>query len=103
MAKIVLVKPGGIASGYYQFYCPGCEYYHGVYTIETKWNKTIWEFDSNLESPTISPSILNTFDDHFCHLFIRKGTIEYLSDSTHHLSGKIVDMVDVPFETEEVE
>lgn len=79
----------------YVYYCPGCECDHAVYTKETDWNKVIWEFDGNLESPTVSPSIhIQMAKNHCCHLFIRNGKIEFLSDCTHKLAGKTVDMED---------
>jgi len=59
-----------------------------------------WSFDGNFESPTFSPSLLNTWQfvggkpEKRCHLFVKNGQIEYCSDSTHSLAGKTVPMVD---------
>ena len=66
-----------------------------------------WSWNEDFEKPTVSPSILNTcpcmvFDDETRispwrnHIFIRDGKIEYLSDCTHALAGRTVDMVDFP-------
>ena len=59
----------------------------------------IWQFNGDNENPTISPSVMVTYrgDDKntICHSFIRNGKIEFLSDCTHDLAGKIVDMVDL--------
>lgn len=77
------IRPG--MAGHF-FYCPGCESLHQI--------SDAWEFDGNLESPTISPSILvrpNT-----CHSFVRNGMIEFLSDSEHHLSGQTVPLPELP-------
>lgn len=85
-----------------------------------------WQFDGNMESPTIAPSVLTksghyasffdqktdtcwcTFEERtgrppafkcgLCHLFVRAGKIEYLSDCTHEYAGKTIDMVDIPSE-----
>ena len=75
------------------------------------------------ESPTIYPSVAVTWtrmlgtpqeqndllnlvlagklpampsEEVFCQCFVTSGTIHYLPDSTHHLSGKVVDMPDLP-------
>lgn len=52
--------------------------------------------------PTVSPSILVQYGGHDagidgappkqCHMFVRDGQIQYLSDSTHELAGKTVPM-----------
>lgn len=79
------------------FYCPGCECNHG---INAGWTVTYTD-----NKPTVNPSILvrwtkyfdykndpTKFKDMVCHSFIRNGKIEFLSDSTHALAGKTVDM-----------
>jgi hypothetical protein len=33
--------------------------------------------------------------DMVCHSFVRDGRIEFLSDSTHHLSGQTVELPEV--------
>ena len=70
----------------YNFYCPGCDAWHGF--------GEAWAFDGDLESPTVSSSLLSTGET-TCHMFIRKGRIEYLADSSHYLAGTTVDMVGV--------
>lgn len=70
----------------YNFFCPGCKCYHGF-------KEGVWTFDGNLESPTVYPSLLTT-GENTCHLFIRKGKLEFLSDCSHELAGRIVDMKD---------
>lgn len=48
---------------------------------------------------TISPSVLVTLSTRHgqiverCHLFIRDGNLQFLSDCTHHLRGQTVPMV----------
>lgn len=83
------------------FWCPGCEESHQIDTEE-------WKFNDDFEKPTFSPSYLTWVDPNpsanpkykngkyfkgfRCHSFIRQGTIEYLSDSTHRLAGQTVEI-----------
>lgn len=67
-----------------------------------------WQWNEDFSSPTVRPSILNTSESHIDmvtkkitkpwrnHVFITQGKIEYLSDCTHDLAGKTVNMVDFP-------
>ena len=78
------------------FYCPGCECSHGI--------NDGWSLTFQNGKPTVSPSILvkhgryidkndpTKYEAIQCHLFIRNGMIEYLSDCTHKLAGKTVEM-----------
>jgi hypothetical protein len=60
-----------------------------------------WEFNGDLERPTLSPSILARADwgperrPMVCHSFVRDGRIEFLSDCTHAFAGKTVDLPEV--------
>ena len=63
-----------------------------------------WSWNGDAEKPTINPSVLT--DDgmgNISHLFIREGKIIYLSDCTHELKGKTVDMLDCEVETDFVD
>lgn len=42
--------------------------------------------------PTVSPSIRVRTGRDLCHFFINRGKIQYLRDSTHKLSGQIVEI-----------
>lgn len=53
-----------------------------------------WSWNGDFEKPTVNPSILLTTGSERDHLFIRDGKIQYLSDCTHSLAGKTVEMVD---------
>lgn len=70
------------------FYCPGCGEHHGP--------NDSWCFNGDTERPTFSPSILvqggNERGDTRCHMFVRDGQIQYLSDCTHALAGTTVPM-----------
>lgn len=76
------------------FWCPGCEHYHIFYT-ENTYGFPVWDFNGNYDKPTFNPSLLNTRpnSNYRCHLFMRDGKIQYLSDCHHKLAGQTVDMI----------
>lgn len=90
--------------------CPGCRMLH-AFTLSND-DGTVpagpaWEWDGNLEAPTFSPSLLcvdgplygedrEPLGTGICHSFVRDGRWEFLTDSSHHLSGQTVDMVPLP-------
>ncbi|MCK6648395.1 MAG: hypothetical protein L6Q66_01955 [Bacteroidia bacterium] len=98
----------------YLFDCPGCGCHHGVWTQSRNSMNAVWHFNGNIEFPTISPSVLVTYEcaeppvtpenyeeyirkpwkqvrvKHICHSFIRNGYIEYLNDCTHKLAGQTI-------------
>ena len=82
--------------GMYYFYCPGCKCAHYLATSENDCGFPTWKWNGDVEKPTISPSVKITcsVDPKVCHSFIRDGKIQYLSDCTHELAGKTVDMID---------
>ena len=97
----------------YTFECPGCGMSHAVQTNDPGGYN--WGFNGNVDAPTFSPSLLvrgtQTLTDEeverllrtekiepkplVCHSLIREGRIEFLSDCTHALAGKTVDMAEV--------
>jgi hypothetical protein len=89
------------------FYCPGCERGH-VLRVEGPPGRPMWSFDGNAEKPTFSPSVLSSIPARvdslgvshpqktLCHLFVRCGRIEFLSDCAHELAGQTVDLPDWP-------
>ena len=102
------------------FECPGCGEAHTL-NIDPSQGRPCWSFNGNADKPTISPSILAKsghcasgkapgncwcdyeqrmgkpapFTCHVCHSFVRDGSIEFLSDCTHHLAGKTVELPEV--------
>ena len=73
----------------YGFLCPGCNEYHMV--------DNSWQFNGDLDHPTFHPSILVNRKKlnpavPICHSFITAGNIQFLSDSTHKLAGRTVDL-----------
>lgn len=96
MADEVLELVEG-ANGYrgVAFTCPGCSEWH-VVTVAAVHGRVVWQFNGDLVRPTISPSLLVTWNQgeartpHRCHSFIRDGRIEFLGDCTHALAGQTV-------------
>ena len=60
-----------------------------------------WTFNDDLNKPTFSPSLLIRYPtskkENVCHSFIKNGNIQFLSDCTHDLAGRTVEIPD--FET----
>lgn len=104
MAKFIHVdqnplKEYGYVASDYIFFCPGCNCHHGVWTTERNGRNAIWEFNNNVDTPTVNPSILVTSGNEkgptICHSFIREGKIEFLSDCTHELKSQTVELPDI--------
>ena len=101
MAKILKHNDAKIGDPTYSFYCPGCKCDHGIWTRMDGWNGATWEFNGDLDKPTISPSILVSYtygEDHkkiVCHSFVKDGFIQYLSDCTHELAGKTIELENI--------
>jgi hypothetical protein len=102
-------------------WCPGCDNNHAVNLEGPDGYRpsVCWEWDGNLEKPTISPSILcygtvylhedgtqcpNWHEDYEtethtqgpCHSFVKAGQWQFLSDCAHMLADQTVDMVPLP-------
>lgn len=103
----------------YWMMCPGCKYDHAIivkWGSKTNRKEPQWSFNGDHEKPTFSPSLLYrgkrmptdeeankimagetvNLPDEVCHSFIKNGQWEFLSDCTHALAGKTVDMLEVP-------
>jgi len=98
MPKFKIIEPGKDHWADYCFHCLGCGCDHGVWTTHRNDNNAIWQFNGDLNKPTVSPSLMVTWlwgpfkIKNVCHSFIRDGKIEYLSDCTHHLAGKTIEL-----------
>jgi hypothetical protein len=83
--------------GHLLFWCPGCQQLHGGVNVENQ-DQPLWDWNKSLEKPTIRPSILVTKPNnntYRCHSFITDGKIQFLSDCSHDLKGKTVDLEDI--------
>ena len=77
--------------------CPGCGCLH---IFDQRWS-----FNGDMDKPTFSPSMLvnGTPDmqkyinenNPRCHSFVRDGMIQFLSDCTHELAGKTVELPEI--------
>lgn len=85
----------------YIFICPGCGIGHGVWVNGPHANGSKWDFNGDLERPTINPSLLvrgyneELGSDYVCHSFIKDGMIQFLGDCTHELAGQTVPLKDL--------
>lgn len=81
------------------FDCPGCGHLHSVATKTPNGMGAKWSWNGDTQKPTFSPSVLvranytseSRMDD-VCHSFVTNGRIRFLSDCTHELAGKEVDL-----------
>lgn len=107
-AKVIIrrmVKPvedRGVRYECITFVCPGCKAggppgYEAVHSlpVNTIGIEPSWDWDGNIDAPTLNPSILTTTPVR-CHGYLRAGIFEFLNDSEHPLAGKKVPMVNLP-------
>jgi len=76
------------------FICPGCNREH---VLDSR-----WKFNNDLEKPTFEGSVASNCNPEYhnpnvpkCHSYVENGTIRFLTDSTHHLTGKTVELSDI--------
>jgi hypothetical protein len=107
MSKLVRLNKQYYYYNGYGHWCPGCGGGHEIAVGEKNSSGAEWQFNNNLASPSFSPSInirSGRYADpnytggggRICHYFITDGKIIYCSDTTHALSGKTVDLPDIP-------
>jgi len=77
------------------FYCPGCDCAH---SFRIKGPEPVWNWNGDMELPTFSPSLVVNQHDvkKRCHLFVREGNIQFLSDCHHASKGQTVPIPDWP-------
>lgn len=100
------VNDHGVTYDALMFACPGCaaggpEEYEGIHMLPVNAeniDKPSWNWNGDLESPTLEPSILTHGGPNYptCHSYLRDGIFEFLTDSTHPLSGQHVPIPDLP-------
>ena len=81
------------SDGKYLFFCPGCQMSHFVKAdgVEPTWTLTGLDKDA----PTVKPSIRVRYGQNSCcHSFVTDGKIRFLSDCTHSLAGRTVEIPD---------
>lgn len=97
--------------------CPGCKLLgssSGAHILPVNWlppgetkespaaaGAPHWSFNGDLANPVFGPSVLSSFGEHKrCHSFVgcngaQPGQITFLSDCTHALAGKTVDLPEI--------
>ena len=102
-AVIKQIEEQGLTYTALMFVCPGClDIYPGstglhMLPVNSADKTPSWEFDGNLETPTLSPSILTRYGEgRQCHSFLRNGKFQFLDDCSHSLAGQVVDIPDLP-------
>lgn len=74
------------------FECPGCGSGHSFCVKSSSPGHPVWTWNSSMEKPTFSPSLLVNGSDASmrCHLFLREGMLQFLGDCHHELKGQTV-------------
>jgi hypothetical protein len=72
------------------FYCPGCK---GGHMYDSRWT-----FNGDMDKPTFTPSLLYRGGENNtrCHMYLTQGMILFLSDCSHELAGKTVELTEWP-------
>jgi len=80
--------------GLYLFYCPGCEYHHHVHTLTPNAQGKRWDFNGDVDKPTLNSSLLvnKDYPELRCRSLIKDGNISFLSDCHHHLRDLTVEI-----------
>lgn len=103
------------------FWCPGCDMPHRIQHGAGTGPR--WGWNGDAERPTFTPSVLvrwhqwtppatnpevaakiksgeivQTKVEKVCHTFVTDGRVQYLSDCTHELAGKTIDLPPLPAE-----
>ncbi|WP_410051002.1 DUF6527 family protein [Acidiferrimicrobium sp. IK] len=82
-------------------WCPGCDErdpgHAGAHAVEVApaGPEPRWQWDGNLERPTLTPSIL-CLGLIRCHSFVRAGQWQFLADCEHSLAGRSVPLPPLP-------
>lgn len=81
--------------------CPACKVRHSVWVDGN--HSTVWTWNSSYSEPTlqesvevVGPEVPNPDGDTgVCHFYVVFGRISFLSDCTHAIAGKVVDMTPI--------
>lgn len=87
MAKIHPVQQNNKHVGWMTAECPGCGNHH--YYSEG------WTLTGTKEIPTFTPSYVSHDKGKVCHSFLTNGRWIYLSDCTHDLKGKTMELPEI--------
>ncbi|NBW17017.1 MAG: ammonia monooxygenase [Caulobacteraceae bacterium] len=108
MARAKKAKDG-YGRAYVRVDCPGCDGPH-MLPVHGE-SRPNWAFNGYYERPTLSPSILVTYNGKdadtpegcpsVCHSFVTDGRIQFLDDCTHALRGQTVDLPEIEEHSDE--
>lgn len=76
----------------YHYWCEGCG---GEHAFALRHEGGNHDFNGDLNSPTVNPSLLENYPPKVCHSFIRDGKIQYLGDCWHALAGQTIELPDI--------
>lgn len=54
-----------------------------------------WTWNGDIESPSLSPSIVTAVGKHRCHSWITDGKVKFFVDSTHEFAGQTLDLLEL--------
>lgn len=98
VVRRVTDREGADLGLHWWFWCPGCEDTHGYRTGPGEGPR--WTRTGPDEAPTFAPSLLVRYgpdaEAKRCHLFLRKGQLQFLGDCSHPLAGHTVDLPNPP-------
>lgn len=99
MTKLIPIEENSVVVGY-MFYCPGCSENHALYIRPNRSpNGESWYFNGDVENPAFYPSLLTRVEQSnqrfkVCHLYVKDGKIQFLTDCTHSLADQLVEIPD---------
>lgn len=104
MLRTIVDKDDKVLGKRLWIWCPGCaDWGSGLHALPVEGEEQPqWQWDGNLEFPTLSPSILTKFnygdppEERVCHSFLKNGVWDFLGDCTHSLVGQKVLVVPLP-------
>lgn len=102
-AMVRSINDHGVHYKALMFVCPGCAADDTNSTglhmlpVNSTEKSPAWDWDGNLEAPTLSPSVLtHGHTGKICHSFLKAGVFQFLTDSTHPFAGQSIPMPDLP-------
>jgi hypothetical protein len=83
-----------VSLGVLAHWCPACDRRHLL--LMGHRDARLLDWDHNTRRPTFTPDIRQEEPSLVCHYFIADGRVQFLSDSTHALAGRTVDLPAYP-------
>jgi len=91
-----------LVQGGYAHWCPGCCQMHRIIVRGPFVPPPSWSFNQNVEHPSFDPSInihhpaKDGVPGFVCHYNLINGFLHFTPDTTHALSGQVVELPDLP-------